>query len=100
MEFTQITSTSNPVAEIGETKPKRSGNNRKPYFRLYYQKNQPKYLQSNRKYRQKLKLLKPQTPRSAFSLLREKNFLRCLNKHHIIVPILRLLKIKHPTIKN
>jgi len=79
---------------------KKQTNSRQPYFRLYYSKNKPKYLLSKQKHRQKLKSLKPQKPLSNFLKKRLHNFLRCLNKHHLIVPILRFLKTKHPTIKN
>jgi hypothetical protein len=82
------------------SKVKKQTNPRTPYFRLYYSKNKPKYLLSKQKHRAKLKSLKPQKPRSLFLQTREQNLINCLDKHHIIVPILRLLKIKHPTIKN
>lgn len=81
-------------------KVKKQTNPRTPYFRLYYQNHPQKYLASKQKHRLHLKSLKPKKPRSFFLKQREKNFLRCLDKHHIIVPILRFLKTKHPTTKN
>ena len=80
--------------------PPKRGQHRKEYFRLYYSKNKPKYLLSKQKHRAKLKLLKPKKPRSFFLQTREHNFINCLDKYHITIPILRFLKTKHPTIKN
>ena len=82
-----------------ENSVKKSTNSRKNYFHAYYLLHRSKYLQANRLRRAKLKLFNPLKPRSPFSLHRQQNFLRCLNKHHIIVPILRFLKTKYPTIK-
>ena len=82
-----------------ESKPKTKGTPRKEYFRLYNQKRLPYLLTYQQNHRQQLKALKPQKPLSSFLKKRLHNFLRCLNKHHIIVPILRLLKTKHPIIK-
>ena len=65
----------------------------------YYQENKQKYLLAKQKYRAKLKTLKPPKPRSLFLQKREKNFINCLDKHHLTVPIPRCLKTKHPIIK-
>jgi hypothetical protein len=94
METTSI------FARSRATKPKVKGKPRTPYFRLYYQNHPQKYLLSKQKHRAKLKANKPKKPLSNFLKKRLHNFLRCLDKHHIIVPILRFLKTKHPTIKN
>lgn len=66
----------------------------------YYAKNKSKYLLSQQKYRAKLQANKPAKPRSFFSINREQNFLSCVNKHHITVPVPRFLKVKHPIIKD
>jgi hypothetical protein len=65
----------------------------------YYAKNKQKYLLANQKYRAKLKSQKKPKPRSSFLIKREQNFINCLDKHHITVPIPRHLKIKHPIIQ-
>jgi hypothetical protein len=65
----------------------------------YYQENKQKYLLANQKYRAKLKTKKEPKPRSSFLINREINFINCLDKHHITVPIPRSLKTKHPIIK-
>ena len=75
------------------------GKHKEGYFAFYYQKNKQKYLLSQQKYRTKLKTKKPLKLRSLFSLNREKNFLSCLSKHHITVPVPRFLKVKHPIIQ-
>src|SRR5690348_6594815 len=99
METSQISSKELTSYADEQKKPK-CGQHRGDYFRLYYSKNKPKYLLSKQKHRAKLKSLKPQKPLSNFLKKRLHNFLRCLDKHHIIVPILRFLKTKHPTTKN
>jgi len=90
-----------PIASISHTveKPKRHGKQRKEYFRLYYTKNKPKYLQTKQKHRQKQKLNKPPKPQSLFLQKRQQNFISCLDKHHITVAIPRSLKTKHPIVK-
>jgi hypothetical protein len=65
----------------------------------YYQENKQKYLLANQKYRTKLKAKKELKPRSFFLINREINFINCLDKHHLTVPIPRSLKTKHPIIK-
>jgi len=65
----------------------------------YYSQNKQKYLLANQKYRAKLKAKKEPKTRSLFLIQREKNFIRCLDKHHLVVPVPRSLKIKHPIIQ-
>jgi hypothetical protein len=65
----------------------------------YYLKNKQRYLLANQKYRSKLKVQKEPKPRSLFLINREQNFINCLDKHHIVVPIPRFLKNKHPIIE-
>jgi len=65
----------------------------------YYAKNKQKYLIANQKYRAKLKVLKQSKLPSLFLQKRQQNFINCLDKHHITVPIPRFLKTKHPIIQ-
>jgi hypothetical protein len=65
----------------------------------YYTKNKQKYLLANQKYRTKLKAQKKPKPRSFFLEAREQKFINCFDKHHIVVPIPRHLKIKHPIVQ-
>lgn len=65
----------------------------------YYTKNKQKYLLANQKYRAKLKAKKETKTRSLFLQTREQKFINCLDKHHLVVPIPRCLKIKHPIIQ-
>lgn len=65
----------------------------------YYSQNKQKYLIANQKYRAKLKAQKPLKPRSFFLIQREQKFINCLDKHHLVVPVPRSLKIKHPIIE-
>jgi hypothetical protein len=65
----------------------------------YYSQNKQKYLLANKKYRAKLKTTKIPQPRSLFLKAREQKFINCLDKHHIVVPIPRCLKTKHPIIQ-
>jgi hypothetical protein len=96
MEVTQTTS--KLIAELRETKPKRIGSNRKPYFRLHYQKNPQKYLASKQKHRAKKQALKPQKPRSLFQLHKQNLLLKLLVNYHSFVPVAP--KLKHPTLKD
>jgi len=83
------------------TKSSRHGKHKNPnYQREYYLKNRQKFLTLRRIKHQKFYQSKIKKPRSFFLQTREQNFINCLDKHHIIVPILRFLKTKHPTIKN
>jgi hypothetical protein len=82
------------------TQKKKKDRHKRGYFNLYYQKNKQKYSLANQKYRLKKQANKPIKSASFFQINREKNFLTCLNKHHVIVPVPRFLKIKHPIIKN
>ena len=65
----------------------------------YYAKNKQKFLLANQKYRAKLKAQKTPKPRSLFLQIREQKFINCLDKHHLVVPIPRFLKTKHPIIQ-
>ena len=65
----------------------------------YYSQNKQKFLLANQKYRDKLKAQKSPKPRSLFLQTREQKFINCLDKHHIVVPIPRCLKTKHPIIQ-
>lgn len=71
----------------------------KLYWRDYNQKRQDYLLSKQKQRRLQLKLLKSPKPRSPFLIQREQNFINCLDKHHIVVPIPRSLKTKHPIIK-
>src|SRR5436189_5054482 len=95
-----LPTTSKELISYAVKEAKKSTPPRKEYFRLYNQKRLQYLLDYQQNHRQKLKLLKPKKPLSAFLKKRLHNFLRCLNKYHIIVPILRFLKTKHPIIKN
>jgi hypothetical protein len=65
----------------------------------YYSQNKQKFLLANQKYRAKLKAKKKPKPRSLFLQNREQKFINCLDKHHLVVPIPRSLKTKHPIIQ-
>lgn len=69
------------------------------YWHHYNQKRLSYLLLKQALRRAKRKSLKPPKPRSAFLILREQNFINCLDKHHLTVPIPRQLKTKHPIIK-
>jgi len=71
----------------------------KQYWTLYNQKRLPYLTQYQKQRRLQLKSLKPPKSRSLFTINREINFINCLNKHHITVPIPRFLKTKHPIIQ-
>lgn len=81
---------------LGKTK---HGKHQQGYFSTYYQKNKEKFLVANQKYHLKKQALKSPKSRSFFVKEREQKALKCLDKHHITVPIPRFLKIKHPIIK-
>lgn len=74
-------------------------NKSKLYWHLYNQKRKSYLRLKQLQRRLQLKLLKPSKPRSPFLINREINFINCLDKHHITVPIPRSLKTKHPIIK-
>ena len=65
----------------------------------YYSQNKQKFLLANQKYRAKLKAQKKPKARSLFLQIREQKFINCLDKHHLVVPIPRFLKTKHPIIQ-
>ena len=71
----------------------------KQYWHLYNQKRLPYLTQYQKQRRLQLKSLKPPKSRSLFTINREQNFINCLDKHHITVPIPRFLKTKHPIIQ-
>jgi len=71
----------------------------KLYWQSYNQKRKSYLRLKQLQRRLKLKLLKPKKPRSSFLINREQNFINCLDKHHITVPIPRFLKTKHPIIQ-
>lgn len=76
-----------------------TNNKPKHYWTYYNQLRLPYLTQYQTQRRLRLKLLKPPKPRSTFLILREQNFINCLDKHHIVVPIPRSLKTKHPIIR-
>ena len=69
------------------------------YWYTYNQKRQEYLLKKQKERRLKQKLNKPSKPRSLFLQNREQKFINCLDKHHIVVPIPRSLKTKHPIIQ-
>lgn len=69
------------------------------YWHYYNQKRLSYLLTKQQEYRLKQKLSKPPKPQSLFLQNREKNFINCLDKHHLTVPIPRFLKTKHPIIQ-
>jgi hypothetical protein len=95
MEVSQTTNTE-LISDVGKQKKSKHGKH-KPN---YYQENKEKFLLAQRKYRVKLKSQKIPQTRSFFLQKREKKALKCFNKRHLTVPVPRLLKIKHPIVKD
>lgn len=87
------------MTEISQMTTNKKNNKHGKHKSNYYQENKQKYLFANQIYRAKLKAQKTPKPRSIFLQNREQKFINCLDKHHLVVPIPRFLKTKHPIIK-
>ena len=90
--------TSKELISYAVVKPSNQGKRRGEYFRLYYQKNKQKYLQSKQKYLAKLKANKPKKLISEFQQNKQKQLLKLLVNNRSFVPVPQ--KLKHPIIKN
>jgi hypothetical protein len=90
--------TSKELISCAVVKPSNQGKRRGEYFRLYYQKNKQKYLQSKQKYLAKLKANKPKTLPSPFQQTKQEQLLKLLINQKSFVPVPQ--KLKHPIIKN
>ena len=74
-------------------------NKTKLYWHTYNKKRHEYLLNKQQERRAKLKLSKPPKPQSLFLQKRQQKFINCLDKHHLVVPVPRSLKIKHPIIQ-
>ena len=74
-------------------------NKTKHYWHTYNKKRHEYLLNKQQERRAKLKLSKPPKPQSLFLQKRQQKFINCLDKHHLVVPVPRSLKIKHPIIQ-
>ena len=79
--------------------PWRNKKNSKLYWQAYNKKRKEYLLTKQTQRRLRLKSLKPPKLSSLFLQKRQQNFINCLDKHHITVPIPRCLKTKHPIIR-
>ena len=64
----------------------------------YYAKNKEKFLLAQKRYRLKLKALKPPKPTSEFQQNKQIQLIKLLVNHRSFVPV--PTKLKHPIIKN